>query len=274
MKNNIFSLKDKFVLITGALGLLGTQHIDAVAEANGIPIILDLNQGDIDQKVLELKRKNIFSLGYGCDLSSEESVIKLKEQLINEKIPLHSIINNAAINPSVEGNNTSFTRIENTKVSDIYNHIDVSIIGPFLLAKHIHPIILEKNPFQGVVLNISSDLGLIAPKQSLYSDSKEDFEGEIPVKPLAYSIVKTGLLGFTRYLATYYDGKLRCNALCPGGVLNNQPKKFLEKVIKEIPLGRMAQKDEYKGAIIFLLSEASKYMNGSIVQMDGGRSTW
>ena len=274
MKKSIFSLKDKYVLITGALGLLGTQHIQAVADADGIPIILDLNQEAIDQKVLELDSKGIHSLGIKCDLTSEDSVLKLKEKLISDSIPLHSIINNAAINPSIDGKNASFTRIENTRVSDIYKHIDVSIIGPFLLAKHIHPIILKNNRYEGVILNISSDLGLIAPKQSLYSESGENFNSENLVKPLAYSIVKTGLLGFTRYLATYYNGEIRCNALCPGGVLNNQPEEFLKKVVREIPLGRMANKDEYKGAIIFLLSDASKYMNGSIVQMDGGRSTW
>ena len=166
------------------------------------------------------------------------------------------------------------TRIEETNTEEIKSHLNVGIIGPFLIAKHLHPIILKSNPNKGVILNISSDLGLIAPKQSLYSDANQISDDKKAVKPLAYSIVKTGLLGFTRYLATYYEGKLRCNALCPGGVFNNQPIEFVEKLVKEIPLGRMASKEEYKGAIIFLLSDASKYMNGSIIQMDGGRCTW
>ena len=135
MKNSIFSLKDKFVLITGALGLLGTQHIEAVLDAHGIPIIVDLDEEAIDQKVHELNSKGIYSLGIKCDLTSEDSVLKLKEKLISDSIPLHSIINNAAINPTIDRKNASFTRIENTTVSDIYKHIDVSIIGPFLLAK-------------------------------------------------------------------------------------------------------------------------------------------
>ena len=274
MSESIFSLKNKYVLITGALGLLGSQHVLAVAEAGGVPIMVDLDENKIKERVSNLKNSDIFSIGIKCDITSESSIIELRDELIKKDLPLCGVINNAAINPEVKQNKISLTRIENTSVDEISSHFNVGFIGPFLIAKHIHPIILEKNPNNGVVLNISSDLGLIAPKQSLYSDQNDMDEEKKAVKPLAYSIVKTGLLGFTRYLATYYGGKLRCNALCPGGVFNKQPTEFVEKLVKEIPLGRMATKEEYKGAIIFLLSDASKYMNGSVVQMDGGRCTW
>ena len=123
-----------------------------------------------------------------------------------------------------------------------------------------------------IILNISSDLGLIAPDQRIYK--KEGLpENEQPVKPVTYSVIKHGLIGFTKYLATYWADKgVRCNALCPGGIYNNQPDEFVNKITRLIPMGRMADSDEYKAAIVFLVSKASSYMNGSVVTMDGGRS--
>jgi NAD(P)-dependent dehydrogenase (short-subunit alcohol dehydrogenase family) len=131
-----------------------------------------------------------------------------------------------------------------------------------------------KNNGKGVIINVASDLALIAPNQKLYEQAGLSAE-EQPVKPVTYSVVKTGLLGLTKYLSTYWarDG-IRVNSISPGGVFNNQNKEFLERVEEMIPLGRMANKEEYKGGIIFLLSEASSYMQGSNLILDGGRSVW
>jgi NAD(P)-dependent dehydrogenase (short-subunit alcohol dehydrogenase family) len=126
----------------------------------------------------------------------------------------------------------------------------------------------------GVILNISSDLGLIAPDQRIYREKNVPEEKQ-KVKPVTYSIVKHGLIGLTRYLATYWADKgIRVNAVCFGGVYNNQPEDFVKKLVKLIPMGRMAKPDEYKGAIQFLISDASSYMTGSIVVIDGGRTCW
>ena len=96
-----------------------------------------------------------------------------------------------------------------------------------------------------------------------------------PVKPITYSIVKSGIIGLTRYLATYWSkSKVRCNALCPGGVENNQSKEFLNKISRKIPMGRLAKAEEYQGTIIWLLSDASSYLNGAIISVDGGRTVW
>ena len=122
-------------------------------------------------------------------------------------------------------------------------------------------------------LNISSDLGVIAPDQRLYRQPGI-LEQQQPVKPVTYSVVKTGLIGLTRYLSTYWPTKVRCNALCPGGVEAGQPEEFLKELQTRIPLGRMARVDEYQGAIVFLLSDASDYMNGAVIPMEGGRSVW
>ena len=124
---------------------------------------------------------------------------------------------------------------------------------------------------KGVILNIASDLSAIAPDQRLYSLTKN----QKSYKPVTYSVIKHGLIGLTKYLSTYWLGaSIRCNSLSPGGVYNEQPEIFIEKLSNLIPLGRMARKDEYRSAIQFLCSDASSYMNGHNLVMDGGRSTW
>ena len=133
---------------------------------------------------------------------------------------------------------------------------------------------MAKDDKGGIILNISSDLSVIAPDQRIYQ--QKELERKLqPVKPITYSVIKSGLIGLTRYLATYWpDRGIRSNALSPGGVYNKQDKEFVKNLSKLIPMGRMAKIDEYKGAIQFLCSDASSYMNGQNIVIDGGRSIW
>ena len=126
----------------------------------------------------------------------------------------------------------------------------------------------------GVILNIASDLSVISPDQRLYS--KEGVEKDLqPVKPVTYSVIKAGLIGLTKYLATYWpDEGVRCNALSPGGVYNGQGEEFVDRLQALIPMGRMAKQDEYRETIQYLCSDASSYMNGQNIVVDGGRSIW
>ena len=183
------------------------------------------------------------------------------------------LINNAANNPKVKsGNHISSSRFENYTLDQWNKDIAVGLTGAFLCSQVIGNFMAEKN--NGVILNISSDLSIISPDQRLYK--KEELkESKQPVKPVTYSVVKHGLTGLTRYLSTYWaDKNIRVNSISPGGVYNDQPDEFVKKITKLIPLGRMANLDEYKAAIIFLCSDASSYMTGSNLVIDGGRSIW
>ena len=164
-------------------------------------------------------------------------------------------------------------RLENFSLDQWNKEISVGLTGALICTKEFGSE-MAKDGKGGVILNISSDLSVFAPQQKLYK--KPDLSDEMqPVKPITYSVIKTGLIGFTRYVATYWnDKKIRCNALSPGGIKNDQGDVFVSEISKLIPLGRMAEKDEYRSAIQFLCSDASSYMTGQNIVIDGGRSIW
>ena len=275
MLEDLFRLDDKIIVITGATGLLGRKHAEAIACYGGTPILLDLSQQAVDSFANELNDKyKIDSVGFAIDITDENAIENNVKQLIEKFGKIDGLINNAANNPKVEDSNeVNFSRLENFPLSIWHDDVAVGLTGSFLCAKH-YGFAISKNANGGSIVNISSDLGLIAPDQRLYSkdgiaDDKQN------VKPVTYSVVKTGLIGLTRYLATYWADKgVRCNAMCPGGVENGQSDDFLEEVNKRIPMGRMAEVDEYQGTLIWMLSDAASYLNGIVVPIDGGRTTW
>ena len=275
MLEKLFRLDNKIIVITGATGLLGRKHAEAVACYGGTPILLDLSQKVIDKFSNELNEKyKVDSIGFAVDITDERSIQDNAKLLMDKFGKIDGLVNNAANNPKVEDSKeVNFSRLENFPLSIWNDDIAVGLTGSFLCSKHYGGKIAQ-NPNGGSIVNISSDLGLIAPDQRLY---KKDYilEKFQNVKPITYSVVKTGLIGLTRYLATYWaDKNVRCNAMCPGGVENGQPDDFLEEVNKRIPMGRMANADEYQGTLLWMLSDASKYLNGAIVPVDGGRTAW
>jgi NAD(P)-dependent dehydrogenase (short-subunit alcohol dehydrogenase family) len=210
--------------------------------------------------------------GYAVNITDEAAIEANCAAILDRFGHIDGLVNNAANNPKVENQGTkNFSRLENFPITAWDADLAVGLTGAFLCAKHYGFAITKQG---GSILNISSDLGLIAPDQRLYRKEGLNDE-EQPVKPITYSIVKSGLIGLTRYLATYWADKgVRSNALCPGGVENNQDPDFLKVVCARIPMGRMAKVNEYQGAVLFLLSDASTYMNGSVISMDGGRTAW
>ncbi len=272
--NNLFDLSGKVIVVTGACGLLGKQHCRAIAESGGNPIVLDLNQKDAVSFASELSDEfSVRSSGYSVDVTIEHEIHENAHAVRSEYGKIDALVNNAASNPKMENRSEkNFERLENFSLDSWEKDIAVGLTGAFLCCKYYGKII-HQNPKGGVIINVSSDLGLIAPDQRLYAESGLDLDQQ-PVKPITYSVIKSGLLGLTRYLATYWPESVRCNAICPGGVEAGQPKEFLENVSRSIPLGRLAQPDEYKGTLVYLLSEASSYLNGSIIPIDGGRTCW
>ena len=272
---NLFSLKDKVIIVTGASGLLGREHVKAIINAGGIPILLDLNQVVLDKQVKELNTLfNVNVYGFAVDITKEANVKENCEKIILKYGKIDGLVNNAANNPKVENSSEiNFSRLENFPIEVWDKDLDVALKGAFLCTKY-YGFEISKNVNGGSIVNISSDLGLIAPDQRLYS-IEGLAESMQPVKPITYSVVKTGIIGITRYISTYWaDKNVRCNAICPGGVENNQNDSFIKEVVKRIPMNRMAKKNEYQGLLVFLLSEASSYINGSIIAADGGRTAW
>ena len=275
MLERLFKLDGKVVVITGATGLLGRKHAEAVACYGGTPILLDLSQQAVDDFSNELNEKyKVDSIGFAIDITNENAIENNVGLLIKEFGKIDGLVNNASNNPKVEDSKEiNFSRLENFPL-DIWNDdIAVGLTGSFLCAKH-YGFAISQNPNGGSIINISSDLGLIAPDQRLYYKDGID-NGKQNVKPVTYSVVKTGLIGLTRYLATYWaDKNVRCNAMCPGGVENGQPEDFLKEVSARIPMGRMANASEYQGALLWMLSDASSYLNGAIIPIEGGRTVW
>jgi NAD(P)-dependent dehydrogenase (short-subunit alcohol dehydrogenase family) len=270
-----FSMTGKIVVITGGAGLLGFQHAAAVAAFGAHPVLLDINAdgitANLDQLSVEFGTR--FS-GHVTDVTSESSIRDVSNQIYQHLGRVDVLINNAARNPKVEDSSgQNFSRLENFPYLQWQLDLDVGLGGAFHCAK-IFGSKMAEDGNGGVIVNIASDLGVIAPDQRLYNVEGKAPD-EQPVKPVTYSVVKHGLIGLTKYLATYWNEQgIRCNALSPGGVYAGQNDVFVSNLVKLIPMGRMAQPDEYRGAIAFLCSDASKYLNGANIVMDGGRSVW
>ena len=271
------NLRNKKILITGAAGLLGEEHARALLECEAKVILTDIDVKKLNILKKELEKtfdSNLINI-FEMDVRSEDSIKNVSRELEIKDLNLDVLINNAAIDPKVNNNrkliNTS--RLEDFSLDDWNLQISVGLTGAFLCSKVFGHQMAVRN-LGGCIVNIASDLSIIAPDQRIYSlENTNSYEQ--PVKPITYSVIKSGIIGLTKYLSTYWlDSNIRCNALSPGGVYQNQSKEFVDKVTKLIPLSRMANKNEYRGAIQFLCSDASSYMNGHNLVIDGGRSVW
>ena len=265
-----FNLKNKFCLITGAGGLLGYEHAYALLEigANLILTDIDLIKVKKTQKKLKENFPDQEIIYTKLDVTNEKSVQKCLKYFKKKNIFISILLNNASFNPPP--NKLNSTLLENYNISRWKKEIDVGLTGAFICSK-IFGAEMAKNK-TGVILNISSDLSVISPDQRLYNKDKKKI---LRAKPVTYSVAKTGLIGLTRYIATYWSKEnVRCNAISPGGVLNKQSKIFVKKLNKLIPMGRMANRSEYRATVQFLCSDASSYMTGQNLVVDGGRSFW
>jgi NAD(P)-dependent dehydrogenase (short-subunit alcohol dehydrogenase family) len=268
-----FDLTGRTALITGAAGLLGIQHATALAEIGARIVVtdLDLAAANVVAEKLRAQFGSNRALAMSLDVSDLASVGAARDLLETEG-GVAILVNNAAIDHKVTSDDLSpeHSRLENFSLDAWNREIGVGLTGAFLCSQAFGPAMARRG--KGVILNIASDLSVIAPDQRLYRKSDTP-ENRQPVKPVTYSVIKTGLIGLTRYLAAYWAAHgVRVNALSPGGVANGQPEEFVTRLNGLIPMGRMARLDEYHGAIHFLCSDASAYMTGQNVVIDGGRS--
>ena len=273
----MFDLKDKVTLITGGCGLLGIKHAEAILEFGGKVILADVVSIDEGSWVVdELERKyNVHSEWITdrvnfewMDVTNEESI----QNVIDKYNKIDILINNAALNPKVEDGMGWKNKFEHLELKSWNKTIDVILNGTFLCSKLVVKKMLSTGLESeycregGVILNIASDLSIISPDQRIY-------DGEF--KPASYGAAKAGVVNLTKYLSTYLAKKnIRVNSLSPAGVYNNQPDEFVSKFSDLIPMDRMAKPDEYKGAVVFMCSDASSFMTGHNLVIDGGRTIW
>ena len=246
-------LKNKNIVLTGGSGFLGEQIIEAFKLAGSNIIILDIKK----------PKKSNNTEYYKCDITKESQVKNIAKKILKKYKKVDVLINNAASDYVPKKKSNDFS-LENLNLSLWKKDLAVGLNGSFICTKIFGSLMASIK--KGVILNISSDLSIIAPNQEIYKNLNF-------VKPITYSVVKHGINGLTKYTAAYWANKnIRCNAIAPGGIFNHQNKSFLKKIKKMIPLKRLAKKNEYNNTILFLCSDSSSYMTGSIVVADGGRT--
>jgi NAD(P)-dependent dehydrogenase (short-subunit alcohol dehydrogenase family) len=272
--NPLFDLNGKNSLITGAAGLLGVEHAIALSAIGSRVVMCDVDEVQLIKsanKVRDLVDDPEQIIPIIMDVTDLNNIKAVHDQCEEQFGGIHILINNAAIDSKVTSDGIKEqSRLENFSLEQWNMEINVGLTGAMLCAQ-IFGSSMAKLKF-GVILNIASDLSVFAPDQRLYRRADRE-EHNQPVKPVTYSVIKTGLVGLTRYLATYWAANgVRVNALSPGGIYTNQPEEFTEQLHQLVPLGRMANREEYRGAIQFLCSKASAYMTGQNIVIDGGRS--
>jgi NAD(P)-dependent dehydrogenase (short-subunit alcohol dehydrogenase family) len=268
----LFDLTGRVAIVTGGAGLLGYHHGAILAAAGAHVVLLDLSAANPLMRATQLTGDyGVECIGEVADITNEASLQDVRDRLLDRFGRIDILINNAANNPKVEDTQgQTWSRLENFPLEVWNADIRVGLTGAFLCSRVFGAVMAARGG--GVIVNVASDLAVIAPDQRLYRVEGMP-EDEQPVKPVTYSVVKTALLGLTRYLATYWsNANIRVNAISPGGVFNGQPEVFLSRLHQLIPMGRMARRDEYQGAILFLCSDASSYMTGTNLVIDGGRS--
>jgi len=273
-----FDLSGRVAIVTGGVGLLGKQHGIALREAGAHVVVADVDAKKACDFAEELAGRSVDAkeppktLGLGVDVTDKASLERLRDAILETFGRLDVLVNNAAINDMFESPQAGaeLSKFENYPLELWKRSLDVNVTGVFLCSQILGTPMAKAG--RGSIINVASTYGLVGPDQSIYKkpDGTQSF-----YKSASYPATKGAVLSFTRFLATYWgkDG-VRVNSLCPGGIENGQDEYFLENYSRKTPLGRMGHADEMSGAIVFLASDASSYMTGSALVVDGGWTAW
>ena len=239
-------------------------------------VLLDIFPGGMERTKADLEKAYPGARieTFVTNITSRDALCQVRDALLSKYGHIDGLINNAANNPKVEGGSKNLGAIQfhNFPVEMWNEDIAVGLTGSLLCAQVFGQVMAEQG--KGVIINISSDYGIIAPNQSIYRKEGVPEDQQI-VKPVSYSVVKHGIMGLTKYLAVYWAKKgVRVNTLCPASLENGQDPAFVQKISQLIPMGRMSRPDEYVGTVLYMLSDASSYMTGATVVLDGGRTIW
>ena len=264
----LFSLAGKVAIVTGACGLLGTRHCEALAEAGAAVVAADLDESSAGSLAARLGKGHF---GIGLDVTSPASLQTARQRIMEKYGRIDVLVNNAAINdmfenPLLAGQQSMF---ENYPLDLWDKSWKVNVSGVFLCSQVLGGVMAERA--SGSIINIASTYGVVAPDQGIYRNEAGE---QTFFKSPAYPVTKSAVIGFTKFLAAYWGNKgVRVNALSPGGVENQQDEFFKQNYSRKTLLGRMASPSDYKGAIVFLASDASAYMTGANLIVDGGWTT-
>lgn len=269
-----FDLDGRVAVVTGGAGLLGTEFCRTLAEAGAAVVVADLNLETASEIASKLTESGFAATGFGLDVTRVESAHELASVTLGKFGRLDILVNSAALDPKFDpeaaAKGIAPGAFEDYPLEQWNAALNVNLTGMFLVTQACVKPMLELGK-KGSIINICSTYGLNGPDQRIYiKDGKR-----VAYKPVYYTTTKAGVMGFTKYLAAYYAGtEIRVNALTPGGVYNNHEEYFVENYSAKTILGRMAELDEMNGALLFLASDASSYMTGNNVVVDGGWTAW
>ncbi|MGI6259860.1 MAG: SDR family oxidoreductase [Anaerolineaceae bacterium] len=267
-----FDMTGKTAIVTGAAGLLGKQFSLTLAQAGASVVLADLDESLAESQALFLREQGLRAVAVAVDVTDPVSVKAMVKTALEAFGSVDVLVNSAALDPKFDPANLDSqgaNAFESYSLESWRQSLDVNLTGTFLATQAaVQPMLAQG---KGVIVNICSIYGLNGPDQRIYPEEN----GQKRFKPVDYSVTKAGLLGFTRYLAAYYAGRnIRVNALTPGGIFNGHDTGFVENYTARAILGRMADLDEVNAAMLFLCSDASSYMTGSNLIIDGGWTAW
>jgi NAD(P)-dependent dehydrogenase (short-subunit alcohol dehydrogenase family) len=266
---NRFNLSQKIVVVTGGTGLLGSLYCRRLAEAGATVVVADLDNNKCKELAVQITKATATeAIGAPVDLSNEQSVVDWAKKIFSSVEKVDVLINNAATKSP-----HFFEPLERFRLEDWNQVLAVNVTGIFLATREIGSVMAQNG--SGSIINISSIYGLVGPDQRIYEGSWYEELGGAINTPLIYSATKSAVIGMTKYLATYWGPKgVRTNTLTPGGVSSGQNGIFHERYSSKVPLARMADAEEMVGAVLFLASDASSYINGQNIIIDGGWTAW